>query len=142
MSIKLFCSTLSAALNCLAATVYEDFISPFVPKRTSQERISLYLKLLVVAIGVFSTSCVYIVERLGSLLSLTISFAGVTSGPLLGLFSVGMLVPMVNETVRKTIKFNSSVFNIKKLLGSTVWRYYIISNNVLDSYEISMVPFK
>ncbi|KAK9722155.1 Sodium:solute symporter family [Popillia japonica] len=87
-------STLSAALNCLAATVYEDFISPFVPKRTSQERVSLYLKLLVVAIGVFSTSCVYIVERLGSLLSLTISFAGVTSGPLLGLFSVGMLVPM------------------------------------------------
>ncbi|KAI4470151.1 sodium-coupled monocarboxylate transporter [Holotrichia oblita] len=87
-------STLSAALNCLAATVYEDFISPFVSKSTSQERVSLYLKLLVVGIGVFSTLCVYIVEKLGSLLALTVSFVGVTAGPLLGLFSVGMLVPM------------------------------------------------
>ncbi|KAK9722162.1 Sodium:solute symporter family [Popillia japonica] len=90
-------STLSAALNCLAATVYEDFISPFVSKSTSQERVSLYLKLLVVGIGVFSTLCVYIVEKLGSLLTLTVSFVGVTAGPLLGLFSVGMLIPMVNE---------------------------------------------
>ncbi|GJQ68440.1 hypothetical protein Trydic_g17026 [Trypoxylus dichotomus] len=90
-------STLSAAMNCLAATIYEDFISRFVPKNTSQSRISLYLKLLVVAIGIFSTLCVYIVEKLGNLLPLTISFGGVTSGPLLGLFSVGMLVPMVNE---------------------------------------------
>ncbi|GJQ68444.1 hypothetical protein Trydic_g17028 [Trypoxylus dichotomus] len=90
-------SALSASLNCLAATVYQDFISPFVSKGTSQERISLYLKLLVIVIGVFTTACVFIVEKLGGLLALTLSIAGITGGPLLGLFSVGMLAPVVNS---------------------------------------------
>lgn len=104
---------MSAALNCLAATVYEDFISPFVSKSTSQERVSLYLKLLVVGIGVFSTLCVYIVEKLGSLLTLTVSFVGVTAGPLLGLFSVGMLIPMVNEKVVVTTVGSMSVLYVE-----------------------------
>ncbi|KAK9722161.1 Sodium:solute symporter family [Popillia japonica] len=90
-------STLSAALNCLAATVYEDFISSCVPRNTSQKRIGCYLKILVVVMGIISMLLVYIVEQLEGLWPLTFSFAGVTSGPLLGLFSVGMLIPMVNE---------------------------------------------
>ncbi|GJQ68446.1 hypothetical protein Trydic_g17029 [Trypoxylus dichotomus] len=88
-------STLSAIMNCLSATLYEDFISPFVPKNTSQKRISQYLKLIVVAIGITSTALVYVVEKLGSLAALTLSFTGITSGPILGLFCVGMVLPQV-----------------------------------------------
>ncbi|KAK9708915.1 Sodium:solute symporter family [Popillia japonica] len=88
-------STLSAILNCLAATLYEDFISPFVRKDTSQERISQYLKLIVVILGITSTALVYVVEKLGGLVALTLSLAGVTTGPILGLFCLGMLLPQV-----------------------------------------------
>ncbi|GJQ68442.1 hypothetical protein Trydic_g17027 [Trypoxylus dichotomus] len=88
-------STLSAIMNCLSATLYEDFISPFVPKNTSEKRVSQYLKLIVVIIGITSTALVYVVEKLGSLVALTLSFAGITSGPILGLFCVGMLLPQV-----------------------------------------------
>ncbi|KAI4470152.1 sodium-coupled monocarboxylate transporter [Holotrichia oblita] len=90
-------SGLSASLNCLAATIYQDFISPFIPNSTSQERVSLYLKLLVVILGILAIACVFIVEKLGGLLALTFSLLGITGGPLLGLFSVGMLAPMVNS---------------------------------------------
>lgn len=98
-------STLSAALNCLAATVYEDFISSCVPRNTSQKRIGCYLKILVVVMGIISMLLVYIVEQLEGLWPLTFSFAGVTSGPLLGLFSVGMLIPMVNEKVGRLLLY-------------------------------------
>ncbi|XP_071056778.1 sodium-coupled monocarboxylate transporter 1-like [Onthophagus taurus] len=89
-------STLSASLNCLSATIYEDFISLFMPKSISQETVSKILKFLVVMVGVICTILVFVVERLGNILPLAMSFAGITNGPLLGLFSVGMLVPMVN----------------------------------------------
>ncbi|KAI4470153.1 sodium-coupled monocarboxylate transporter [Holotrichia oblita] len=88
-------STLSAILNCLAATLYEDFISPFIRKDTSQERISQYLKLIVVILGITSIALVYVVEKLGGLVALTLSLAGVTTGPILGLFSLGILLPQV-----------------------------------------------
>ncbi|KAI4470154.1 sodium-coupled monocarboxylate transporter [Holotrichia oblita] len=90
-------STLSALMNCLAATIYEDFISPFVSKDTSQERIGLYLKWIVVIIGITSTALVYVVEQLGGLVQLTLSFSGITSGPTVGLFIVGMLLPQVTS---------------------------------------------
>ncbi|KAK9722159.1 Sodium:solute symporter family [Popillia japonica] len=90
-------SGLSASLNCLAATIYQDFVSPFIPKSTTQERVSLYLKVLVVILGVLAIACVFIVEKLGGLLALTFSLLGITGGPLLGLFSIGMLAPTVNS---------------------------------------------
>ncbi|KAK9708917.1 Sodium:solute symporter family [Popillia japonica] len=90
-------STLSALMNCLAATIYEDFISPFVSKDTSQEKVGLYLKWIVVIIGISSTALVYVVEQLGGLVQLTLSFSGITSGPTVGLFIVGMLVPQVTS---------------------------------------------
>nr|XP_022915692.1 sodium-coupled monocarboxylate transporter 2-like [Onthophagus taurus] len=89
-------STLSASLNCLSATIYEDFISLFMPKNISQETVSKILKFLVVTVGVICTILVFVVERLGNIVPVTFSFVGITNGPLLGLFTVGMLVPMVN----------------------------------------------
>nr|XP_022915696.1 sodium-coupled monocarboxylate transporter 2-like [Onthophagus taurus] len=90
-------STLSAAMNCLAATMYEDFIKPFMKKDISERKESFILKLLVLFIGLISTALVFAVEHLGSLFPLVISFMSVAGAPLLGLFTIGMLIPMVNS---------------------------------------------
>lgn len=92
-------STLSAILNCLAATIYEDFLSPFISKKTSQKRVSQYLKLIVIIIGIESIAMVYVVEHLGGLVGLNLSFAGVTNGPVLGLFIAGTLLPQITSKV-------------------------------------------
>ncbi|XP_017772838.1 PREDICTED: sodium-coupled monocarboxylate transporter 2-like [Nicrophorus vespilloides] len=89
-------STLSALLNCLSGSIYEDFVSPFMPKDITQLRISNILKLIVVIVGVVCTLMVFVVERMGSILPLQFSLVGITSGPLLGLFSLGMLFPLAN----------------------------------------------
>lgn len=86
-------------MNSLSGTIYKDFVSPFMPKDITEKRISNILKLIVFLIGVTSTGLVFVVEKLGGLLPLTISFNGLTAGALLGLFTLGMLVPSANAKV-------------------------------------------
>lgn len=93
----LFCaalSTLSAVMNSLAGTIYEDFIKPFLSKNTTPETTGWILKGLVISIGVLATSLVFVVEQLGGILPLSMSLQGITQGPLMGLFTFGMLAPI------------------------------------------------
>ncbi|XP_044269102.1 sodium-coupled monocarboxylate transporter 2-like [Tribolium madens] len=89
-------STLSATLNCLAGTIYEDFISKFMHKRITQKTASNILKIIVVITGVACTALVFVIEHMGGLLKLAIGLGGVTNGPLLGLFTLGMIFPRAN----------------------------------------------
>lgn len=99
MHKQFFYSTLSANLNCMSATIYEDFVSRFMPASTSERTASNVLKLIVLVVGIFCTVLVYVVENLGGILPLTIAFGALCSGPSLGLFSLGILVPRCNSKV-------------------------------------------
>lgn len=86
-------------MNALSGTIYQDFVSRFVPKNITDEQVSKILKGIVIVIGVTSTTMVLVVEKLGGILPLSIAFAGITAGPLLGLFALGMLFPSANAKV-------------------------------------------
>lgn len=97
----IFCaalSTLSASLNCLAGTMYEDFISKIIG-HVEEKTTTYILKLLVVITGVVCTALVFVIEHLGGILPLAISLGGVTAGPLLGMFTLGILFPRVTSKV-------------------------------------------
>ena len=87
-------------MNCVAAVVYEDYISPHVSQNVSQEKVSTYLKWIAVVIGLMSTGLVFIIEHLGNMSPIVFKVIGTTSGPMLGVFIVGMLFPNVNAKVR------------------------------------------
>lgn len=86
-------------MNCLSCTIYEDFVARFMRKDITEKEVSNILKLIVVIVGVICTGMVYIVEHMGGLLTLALSFGGITSGPTLGLFTLGILVPFANVKV-------------------------------------------
>lgn len=90
---------MSACLNTLSGTIYEDFIKPWMPKNTTEKRASNIMKCIVVILGTFCTGMVFVVENLDSALPLSISFGGVASGPLLGIFTLGMMIPFANTWV-------------------------------------------
>ncbi|KAF2899872.1 hypothetical protein ILUMI_06320 [Ignelater luminosus] len=90
-------STLSTFLNSLAGIIYTDFIGPFMPADTSELKSSNIMKATVVITGFMCVCLVFIVEKLGSVLELSIRLSAVTSGPLLGLFTLGMIFPSANE---------------------------------------------
>lgn len=94
-------------MNSLSGTVYQDFVARFVPKNITQLQVSYILKAIVIIIGVVSTTLVLVVQHLGGILPLTIAFSGVTSGPLLGLFTLGMIFPWANSKVLSLHKINT-----------------------------------
>ena len=98
----IFCaalSTLSASLNCLAGTLYEDFVLKITGPIKDDKKAAVILKFIVVVTGVACTALVYVVERLGGLLPLVVSLGGVTFGPSLGMFTLGVLFPKASSKV-------------------------------------------
>ncbi|XP_031774875.1 sodium-coupled monocarboxylate transporter 1 [Apis florea] len=90
-------SSLSTGLNSMAAVVLEDFIKPFRKTPFSSKAADILLKLTVVILGVTCVALVFVVEKTGShVLQLSTNLASITSGPSLGIFSMGVLLPWVN----------------------------------------------
>ncbi|KAI4470147.1 sodium-coupled monocarboxylate transporter [Holotrichia oblita] len=115
-------STLSANMNALSGTIYQDFVSKFVPKDITDQQVSNILKGIVIIIGVTSTTMVLVVEKLGGILPLSIAFAGITAGPLLGLFALGMLFPSANAKGALSGSISSLLFGSIMMVGNQLYQ--------------------
>lgn len=91
-------STLSSVLNSSAGTLYEDILRERLPHKTEQQA-STIMKWLVVGLGLINLGLIFVVERMGSILTLSIQFASIASGPLLGMFTMGMVFKRGNAKV-------------------------------------------
>lgn len=89
---------MSGFLNSFAGTVYAIFLKERLAKRGFENE-GLTLKILVVVVGVLSTTLVFLVEKLGQILTLIIGLVGIAYGPLLGIFSLGLFFPTANSKV-------------------------------------------
>lgn len=92
-------SSLSTYLNSLAAVILEDFVKPYIAQPLSERCTAIIMRLVVVIFGLSSIGLVYVVEHLGMVLQLSATLQSISFGPMLGLFSVGMLMPWINEKV-------------------------------------------
>ncbi|XP_031349221.1 sodium-coupled monocarboxylate transporter 2-like isoform X1 [Photinus pyralis] len=90
-------SSLSACLNAISGVIYEDFVSHFLSKSTSQQRISNVLKVIVAGMGIVCTLLVFILDNVKGIFPFYIGLMAVATGPLLGIFTMGLLVPFVNS---------------------------------------------
>lgn len=69
-------SSLSTCLNSMSAVVLEDFVKPFVKKPLSEQATNWIMRSVVVVIGVLCVFMVYVVEKMGTVLQLTMSLEG------------------------------------------------------------------
>ncbi|KAK9876776.1 hypothetical protein WA026_015013 [Henosepilachna vigintioctopunctata] len=90
-------STLSGNLNCVSGTLYTDFISKLVSKDISEKMTSNILKLIVVISGICGWLMVFVIENLGGMVQLSVSLKGIAEGPLLGIFTMGMMCKKFNS---------------------------------------------
>lgn len=91
-------SSMSSCWNTLAGTIYEDFIRPRTPDAT-EERASTVMKVIVAVLGLITLGLVFVVERLGTVFTVTFSIQGLTAGTMLGIFSFGMICRRGNTKV-------------------------------------------
>uniref|UniRef100_A0A336K9Y8 CSON001903 protein n=1 Tax=Culicoides sonorensis TaxID=179676 RepID=A0A336K9Y8_CULSO len=89
-------SSLSTGLNSIAAVILVDFIKPNKKSALSEKKTAFIMKGTVIVTGLISTGLVFIVEKLGTVLELAIKFIGVTYGPLIGIFTIGLTMPYID----------------------------------------------
>ncbi|XP_073957498.1 sodium-coupled monocarboxylate transporter 1-like isoform X2 [Choristoneura fumiferana] len=90
-------SSLSSGLNSMAAVVLEDFWKPFF-RTLSHKETQILIRAVVVVIGCVCVGLVFVVERLGAVLQLTMSLSSASMGPLAGVFLMGIFFPFIDST--------------------------------------------
>lgn len=104
-------SSLSTYLNSLSAVVLEDFVKPNIKKELSEMATAIIMRSVVVVFGLSSLGLVYVVEKLGMVLQLSATLQSILYGPMLGIFTTGMLMPWINEKVKErgilTVEFEN-----------------------------------
>ncbi|XP_050664342.1 sodium-coupled monocarboxylate transporter 1-like [Leptidea sinapis] len=89
--------TVASALNSLAAVACQDLANGLLGWTLPEDKGAIIAKWVCLACGAISFALVFLVERLGPVLQLALSFNGMTGGVSLGLFSLGMLFPWANS---------------------------------------------
>lgn len=92
-------SSLSTCLNSMSAVVLEDFVKPFAKKPLTENMVNWVMRSVVVVIGLICVGMVYVVEKMGTVLQLTMSLEAITNGPLLGIFTMGIFLPWIKSKV-------------------------------------------
>ncbi|CAF1234481.1 unnamed protein product [Rotaria sp. Silwood1] len=90
-------STISSGLNSLAAVFIEDLYKGLIGKQISDERQGFISKLLSILLGIIVMLLAYVVSYLGSILTIAISLFGALSGPIMGVFFLGLFFPQANN---------------------------------------------
>ncbi|XP_069102987.1 sodium-coupled monocarboxylate transporter 1-like [Argopecten irradians] len=89
-------STLSSGLSAVSALIWEDIVDPLLP-RTSRVRGTLVTKIIVVCTGAVTVGLAFLIMNIkGTITQITMSTLSATSGPLVGVFLLGILVPWAN----------------------------------------------
>ncbi|XP_076970376.1 sodium-coupled monocarboxylate transporter 2 isoform X3 [Tamandua tetradactyla] len=88
-------STVAASINALATVTFEDFVKNYFPHIS--DKLSTWIsKGLCLLFGVMCTSMAVAASLMGSVVQAALSIHGMCGGPMLGLFSLGIVFPFVN----------------------------------------------
>nr|XP_015836814.1 PREDICTED: sodium-coupled monocarboxylate transporter 1-like [Tribolium castaneum] len=90
-------SVQSAMLNSVAASLYSDILSKFLGN-ISERKAGNILKLTVLGVGTACTLLVFVIHQTGTIFGFILILLGITCGPVLGLFSAGLIFPKINAT--------------------------------------------
>ena len=90
---------MSSNLNALSGVLYKDVVCEFLKKTPSEKKATNILKLMVLVIGVLCSCLVFAMEGMGEVFSVSLTIWGITQGPVLGVFTLGVLFPKANHQV-------------------------------------------
>ncbi|XP_055872563.1 sodium-coupled monocarboxylate transporter 1-like [Biomphalaria glabrata] len=91
-------SSVSSSLNALGAITWEDILKPRFEKTLTESQKTFVTKIIVLIFGVVSIGISFLATQLeGSVVQISLSLTGATSGPLTGMFFLGALFPWTNS---------------------------------------------
>ncbi|XP_025404788.1 putative sodium-dependent multivitamin transporter [Sipha flava] len=90
-------SSVSPILNSLAAITVEDYIKPFKAREMSDEYRVGCMKIMVLTYGSVCIVLAFLAKYFGSVYQGALTIFGVIGGPVSAVFTLGVLVPFVNQ---------------------------------------------
>lgn len=126
-------SSLSTGLNSISAVVLEDFVKSFCKQPPTQRQSAFVMRTTVIVFGFICLALVFVVEKMGTVLQLSISLAAVSNGPLLGIFTAAVMVPWVEGKVEEIFYFTAFVTGLLFNTGGNCWR-----NNIFSFYDMDV----
>ncbi|XP_001951358.1 putative sodium-dependent multivitamin transporter isoform X1 [Acyrthosiphon pisum] len=90
-------SSVSPILNSLAAITMEDYIKPFKKQEISDKKRVYLMKILVLVYGSVCIILSFLAKYMGSVLQTALTIFGVIGGPVLAVFTLGILLPYINQ---------------------------------------------
>ncbi|XP_063916914.1 sodium-coupled monocarboxylate transporter 2-like isoform X2 [Zophobas morio] len=90
-------SSMSSNLNALSGVMYKDVVCEFLKKKPSDKQATNILKIIVLVIGLLCSCLVFAMEGLGEVFTVSSTIWGITQGPILGAFTLGVLFPKANH---------------------------------------------
>lgn len=91
-------SSLSVVLNSTAAVLLEDILKGCLKIRPSEKAAAIFVKLSILFLGGITMGFLFIVEKLGGILSVATSLTAIAAGTTFGIFTLGMLNPYSTST--------------------------------------------
>lgn len=90
-------SSLSVVLNSTAQVVLEDLVKGCMRKKLSERTATIFVKGVVLILGVVAVAFMYVVEHMGGVLAMASSLTAIAAGTSFGVFTLGMLIPWANS---------------------------------------------
>uniref|UniRef100_H2YIT4 Solute carrier family 5 member 8 n=1 Tax=Ciona savignyi TaxID=51511 RepID=H2YIT4_CIOSA len=90
-------STVSSGINAMSCVTVEDFIKPVTKWSDTTILINILLDSSVIIYGGLCIAMAYLASQLGGVLEAALSILGLVGGPLVGLFTLGLLFPFANS---------------------------------------------
>lgn len=116
--------TVASALNSLAAITCEDLLQGLFNYKVPAKKGASYARWISIGFGALSFLFVFVVERLGSVMQVALSFNGMVGGVTLGMFSLGMFVPWANAKGAMTGSIVALILVLWIGLGAQVASFY------------------
>nr|XP_039253944.1 sodium-coupled monocarboxylate transporter 1-like [Styela clava] len=88
-------STVSTGINAMSTVTTEDYIKPL--KSLSPRTTIILSKIFVVIYGAICMAMAVLASQLGGVLQAALSINGIVGGPMVGLFTLGMILPWSNS---------------------------------------------
>lgn len=100
----------------MSAVILEDFFKSLSKTPLTDRQTNYVMRGVVAVFGTICVCLVFVVERMGSVLQLSMSLSAVVNGPLLGIFTMGVAVPWVTG--------NGAIIGGASGLGLMAWLCY------------------
>ena len=118
-------SSVSSGLNSLAAIALKDFVSEKRLNKMNKIQQALLTKIFSAAFGLVAYSITFLIRFMPGMLEAAYIIGGVINGPIIGAFSVGMLLPWVNSVGVLGGFLGSILLCVWVATGGSVYRAYL-----------------